>query len=124
MSEFLYLKKLTDVAYTNSSLYLQLLEEGEESGKLRPLSNYNEIRRYFANLAAEDLSSGSDRKIYKFCGDDLSYEDIYNIYNHVVNGVPFQWYIDKPHQVITRLIFRLVRAEAEVRLLKYGESDE
>jgi hypothetical protein len=52
-----------------------------------------------------------------FIGDDLSEKDLDDLYDYFVMGnrklvAPVvSWYLDKPHQVINRLLSRLTRAE-------------
>ena len=113
-------------AYRHTSLYEQIMKHGIKEGSLSETSSDAEVQAYHDILRAEGKLHGH---VEKLIGDDLSDEDIDNLWamwagedgpdpDSIMPG----WWDDKPHQIAYRLVLRLTRAEARVAELEAKET--
>jgi hypothetical protein len=108
-------------AYRLSSLYEQLLKQGKRCGALFGEVTDLEMQSYLDLLRQIGDLQGS---CHKYIGDDLSDSDLDDLWfmfsisdTNPGSRIP-SWWKDKSHQIALRLLLRLTRVEAELKMEK------
>ena len=100
-------------AYRLTPLYEQMVDKGQKDGLLGDTPTDEEVEAVLDHYRAESKLIGFPKK---FIGNDLTDDQLDDLWRMIAEGNRdtdmADWWEDKPHQIMYRLLLRLTRAEA------------